>query len=92
VELEYKLKVVEKRLPRKTFGPRRRQEDNIKMDLREIGWGGVYWMHMAQDRDQWWILVNTVMKLQVQKIKLVGYLVSYWNFSSNISLKILQTV
>jgi hypothetical protein len=32
--------------------PRRRREDNIRMDLREIGWGGVDWMHMAQDRDQ----------------------------------------
>jgi hypothetical protein len=35
------------------------------MDLRENGWVGVYWIHMAQDRDQWWDLVNTVMNLRV---------------------------
>jgi hypothetical protein len=33
--------------------PRRRWVDNIKMDLREIGWGGMYWIDLAQDRDQW---------------------------------------
>jgi hypothetical protein len=33
--------------------PKHRWEDNIKMDLREIGWEGVDWMHLAQDRDQW---------------------------------------
>jgi hypothetical protein len=31
----------------------RRLEDNIKMDLREIGWGGMNWIYLAQDRDQW---------------------------------------
>jgi len=35
------------------------------MDRREIGWGGVDWIHMAQDEDQWRALVNTVMNLQV---------------------------
>jgi hypothetical protein len=43
----------------------RRLEDNIKMDLREIGWEVVDWMHLAQVRDQWWDLVNTVMNLRV---------------------------
>jgi hypothetical protein len=38
--------------------------DNIKMDLREIGWDGVDWMDMAQDRDQWRALVNTVLNLR----------------------------
>jgi hypothetical protein len=33
--------------------PRRRWVDNIKMDLRQIGWGGVDWIDLAQDRDQW---------------------------------------
>jgi hypothetical protein len=33
--------------------PRRMWVDNNKLDLREIGWGGVYWIHRAQDRDQW---------------------------------------
>jgi hypothetical protein len=45
--------------------PRRRWEDNIKMDLRGIGWGGMDWIDLAQDRDQWRALVNTVMNLRV---------------------------
>jgi hypothetical protein len=44
--------------------PRRRWVDNIKIDLREIGWGGMDWIDLAQDRDQWRALVNTVMNLQ----------------------------
>jgi len=36
---------------------RRRWEDNIRMDLMEIVWEGVDWIHLAQDRDQWWVLV-----------------------------------
>jgi hypothetical protein len=35
----------------------------VKMDLREIGWGGVEWIHLAQDRDHWRALVNAVMNL-----------------------------
>jgi hypothetical protein len=42
-------------------GPRRRWEDAIKMDLGEIGWGGMDWIDLAQDRDQWRALVNMVM-------------------------------
>jgi hypothetical protein len=45
--------------------PRRRWVDNIKMDLTEIGWGGVDWIDLTQDRDQWRALVNSVMNLQV---------------------------
>jgi hypothetical protein len=45
--------------------PRRRWLDNIKKDLREIGWDGVDWIELAQDRDQWRALVNTVMNLRV---------------------------
>jgi hypothetical protein len=45
--------------------PRHRWEDNIRMDFKEIGWEGVYWIHLTQDRDQWWTVVNTVMNLQV---------------------------
>jgi hypothetical protein len=45
--------------------PRRRWEDNIKMDLRDIRFGDVDWIHLAQDRDRWRTLVNTVMNLQV---------------------------
>jgi hypothetical protein len=40
-------------------------EDNIKMDLREIGLGGMNWIDLTQDRDQWRALVNTVMNLWV---------------------------
>jgi hypothetical protein len=45
--------------------PRRRWVDNIKMDLLEIGWGGVHWIGLAQDRDKWRALVNAVMNLLV---------------------------
>jgi hypothetical protein len=45
--------------------PRRRWEDNIKMDLREIGFGDVDWIHLAQDGDRWRALMNTVMNLRV---------------------------
>jgi hypothetical protein len=42
-----------------------RWEDNIKMDIREIGGGGMDWIDLAQNRDQWRALVNTVINLQV---------------------------
>jgi hypothetical protein len=47
--------------------PRRRWEDGLKMDLREThcGGGGVEWIHLAQDRDRWRAVVNTVMNLRV---------------------------
>jgi hypothetical protein len=45
--------------------PRRRWEGNIKMDLREVGWGGIDWIDLAQDRDSLRLLVNTVMNLRV---------------------------
>jgi hypothetical protein len=41
-------------------------DGNMRMDHRETGQGVVDWMHLAQDWDQWWVLVNTVMNLQVQ--------------------------
>jgi hypothetical protein len=45
--------------------PKCKWEDNIKLDLREIGRDGRDWIKLAQDRDQWRALVNTVMNLQV---------------------------
>jgi hypothetical protein len=39
-------------------------EDNITMDLREIGFGDVDWINLVQDRDTWWALVNTVINLR----------------------------
>jgi hypothetical protein len=50
---------------RHLVGSRRRWEDNIRMDLREIGWEVVDWIHLAQDRDQWRAVVNMVMNLRV---------------------------
>jgi hypothetical protein len=44
--------------------PRRRWEDNIKMDLQEVGCGGMDWIGLAQDRDRWPAIVNAVMKLR----------------------------
>jgi hypothetical protein len=45
--------------------PRCRWEDGIRMDLRDIGWGSVEWTQLAQARDRWWAVVNTVMNLQI---------------------------
>ena len=45
--------------------PRRRSEDNIKMDLQEVGWGCGDWMELAQDKDRWRALVSMVMNFRV---------------------------
>jgi hypothetical protein len=51
---------------KRTVGiPRRRWEDNIKMDLQEVGCGVMDCIELAQDRDRWWALVNKVMNLRV---------------------------
>jgi hypothetical protein len=51
---------------RRSLGkPRHRWADNIEMDLREIGWDGMDWIDLAQDRGQWRALVNTVMNIRV---------------------------
>jgi hypothetical protein len=50
---------------KRPLGRTRRWEDSIKMDLREIGWGGMDWIDLVQDRDQWKAIVNTVMNLRV---------------------------
>jgi hypothetical protein len=55
-------KLEEKRLLGRT---RYRLVDTIKMYLREAGWGCMDWINLAQDRDQWRILVNTIMRLRV---------------------------
>jgi hypothetical protein len=44
---------------------RNRWEGKIRMDLREIGWEGVDWLHVAQNRDQWRAVVNTVMNFRI---------------------------
>jgi hypothetical protein len=45
--------------------PGRRREDVIKIDLKVTGWGGIDWINLAQDRDQWRALVNTIMNIRV---------------------------
>jgi hypothetical protein len=59
----YKILVIKSK-GKRPFG-RCRWKD-IRMDLREMGWEGVDWMHLAQDKDQWQALVNTIMNLWVQ--------------------------
>jgi hypothetical protein len=61
----YRISAVKPEGKRPLGRPRRRWVDNIKMDLREMGLDGVNWIDMAQDRDQWRALVNTVMNLRV---------------------------
>jgi hypothetical protein len=48
--------------------PRRMWVDNIKMDLLEIGWGGVDWIGLAQDRDRWRALVNAVITFGFHRV------------------------
>jgi hypothetical protein len=58
--------LVGRRETRRLLGrPRCRWEDNIKMDLREVGFGDVDWIHLAQDRDTWQAVVYTVINLRV---------------------------
>jgi hypothetical protein len=61
----YKILVGKPERKRPLGRPRRRWVDNIKMDLREIGWDSMDWIELAQDRDQWRALVNTVMNIRV---------------------------
>ena len=58
--------LVEKPEGKKPLGrPRRRWEDNIKMDLREVGCGSMDWIELDQDRDRWRAIVNAVMNIRV---------------------------
>jgi len=54
--------------------PRRRWEDNIKMDFQEVGGGCGYWIELAQDRDRWRALVSTVVNLGVPKMRGISWL------------------
>jgi hypothetical protein len=62
---EYRVLVGKPEGKRPLERPRCRWEDNIKMDLREIEWRGVDWIHLAEDRAQWRALEKTVMNLRV---------------------------
>jgi hypothetical protein len=58
--------LVGKPAEKRPFGrPRCRRDDNIKMDLQEVGWGGMGLIYVAQDRDRWWALVTAVMNRRV---------------------------
>jgi len=61
----YSILVVKPEGKRLLGRPMQKWKDNIRINLRDMGWEGVDWMHLPQDRDQWWDLVNVVMNLQV---------------------------
>jgi hypothetical protein len=61
----YRLLVGKPERKRPLGRPRRRWVDNIRMDLGEVGWGDVYWIGLAQDRNRWRALVNSVLNLRV---------------------------
>jgi hypothetical protein len=61
----YKLLVGKPEGRRPLGRPRRRWVDNVKMDLGEVGWGGVDWIDLAQDRGKWRALVNVVINIWV---------------------------
>jgi hypothetical protein len=61
----YRILVGKPEIKKTSKRPTRGWEDNIKMDIREIGWGGMDWIHLALDRDKWRALMNTVMKFWV---------------------------
>jgi hypothetical protein len=61
----YKLFIGKSERKRPRGRPGHRWEDNIRINVREIVWEGVDWIHMARDRDQWRVLVNTVTSLRV---------------------------
>jgi hypothetical protein len=63
----YKILVRKPEGKRPVARPRCRWEDNIRMVVRERGWEEVGWIHQAQDKDQWWVSVYTIMKIGCHK-------------------------
>jgi hypothetical protein len=62
---EYTVLVVRPKGKRPLTRPRRRWKDNIKMSLQEVGCGIMDWINLAQDRDRWWTVLNSVMNLRI---------------------------
>jgi hypothetical protein len=77
---------------RKPLGrPRCRWVDNIRMDLGEIGWGDVDWICLAQDRDMWRALVNSVLNLRVpQNARKPSSVLTTRDLSSSVQLHIVS--
>jgi hypothetical protein len=65
----YKVLVGKPKGKRPLGRPRRRWEDGIRIDLREIGLGGVDWIRLSQDRDRWRAVVSAVMNLRVLALR-----------------------
>ena len=65
----YRVLVGKSEVKRPLGRPRRRWEDNIKMDLQEVGGSCGDWMELAQDRDRWRVLASTVRNLRVPKMR-----------------------
>jgi len=61
----YRILVVKPEGKRPLVRPRCRWEDNTKMDIQEVGSGGMHWIELVQERDRWRTLVNAVMNLRV---------------------------
>jgi len=61
----YRVLVVKNEGKRSLGSPRLRWEDNIKMDLQEVGYRGMEWIELAQYRDRWWVLLNVLMNFRV---------------------------
>jgi hypothetical protein len=61
----YRVLVGKPEVKRPLGRPRLGWDDNIKMDLQEVGWGGMDWIELAQDRDRWRALANVIMNLRV---------------------------
>ena len=62
--------------------PRRRWEDNIKIDLQAVGYEGMDWVQLAQDRDRWRAFMNAVMNFRVRKMRGISGLASEENLGS----------
>jgi hypothetical protein len=55
-----------------TWKIRHRCEDNIKLNLKETGWEHMDFIHLVQEKDQWWALLNTVLNLEAHKMEVIS--------------------